>query len=286
MTAVLLRRRRLGNGSCTGIRATMQQAVAIVRHWRDQWPADVTHVFRWGCTANIPDGPMVVNNAAGIHWCSDKRGSRLAMQEAGVSVPETWATDVLIARFNAGEDMPEGRLVQRPAMHAQGRMLRVGTAHDLLDHDQQPVYLTGYISRLINKVAEYRVFVCQGRVVWVARKTPGNPDQVAWNVAQGGRFDNVPWGDWPLRVVKEAVKAHNVSGCDFTGIDVMVDAEGTPYVLEANSAPSQTSPYRQSCVAKAFDWIVQNGKAPIPVAERRGDWKKWGHPCLSEEIWR
>lgn len=276
MTAVLLRRRRLGNGSCTGIRAAMQQAVVIVRHWRDQWPADVTHVFRWGCTANIPDGPMVVNNAAGIHWCSDKRGSRLAMQASGVSVPETHSAEDFLARRGAFE----GQWVSRPATHAQGRNLSTGIPITL------DVYPGGYVSRLINKVAEYRVFVCQGRVVWVARKTPGNPDQVAWNVAQGGRFDNVPWGDWPLRVVKEAVKAHNVSGCDFTGIDVMVDAEGTPYVLEANSAPSQTSPYRQSCVAKAFDWIVQNGKAPIPVAERRGDWKKWGHPCLSEEIWR
>src|SRR5690606_3401797 len=98
--------------------------------------------------------------------------------EAGVPVPQTWATDELERAFAIGDDMPEGRLVQRPAQHAQGRLLRVGTAHDLFDHDTPAEYRVGYVSRFIDKVAEYRVFVCQRRAVWVAKKTPGNPQDV------------------------------------------------------------------------------------------------------------
>ena len=66
-------------------------------------------------------------------------------------------------------------------------------------------------------------------------------------------------------------------------VDVMIDADGQPYVLEINSAPSQTSPYRQECMAKCFDWLIEKGKASIPIIEERGNWKKFIHPALSEE---
>jgi hypothetical protein len=62
----------------------------------------------------------------------------------------------------------------------------------------------------------------------------------------------------------------------------MVDAEGRAYVLEINSAPSQTSPYRQTCTAKAFDWIVLNGKDKIPLSDERG-YKKYIHPAMVAE---
>ena len=70
---------------------------------------------------------------------------------------------------------------------------------------------------------------------------------------------------------------------DFGAVDVMVDADGRPYVLEINSAPSQTSPYRQECMAKAFDYIVRNGKEPIPVIAERGGYKRFIHPALTPD---
>jgi glutathione synthase/RimK-type ligase-like ATP-grasp enzyme len=140
-----------------------------------------------------------------------------------------------------------------------------------------------YISELINKVAEYRVAFVSGRVCWVANKTPGDPSSVAWNVAQGGRFDNVRWGEWPLRVVRVAREAFMLSGLDFGGVDVMTDADGQAYVLEINSAPSQTSPYRQECMAKCFDYIVTNGKGDLPITTERGGFRKFIHPALTNE---
>jgi glutathione synthase/RimK-type ligase-like ATP-grasp enzyme len=141
-----------------------------------------------------------------------------------------------------------------------------------------------YINEYIPKVAEYRVFCAQGRAVWVAQKTPGNPDDVAWNVAKGGRFDNVRWGDWPISVVDVAIKAHNISRLDFGGVDVMVDGDGKCYVLEINSAPSQTSPYRQSCVAKVFDWMVKDDRRKtIPVPDVPGRYLKYIHPAIDSK---
>jgi glutathione synthase/RimK-type ligase-like ATP-grasp enzyme len=286
MTAMLLRRRKLGLGSCRGIKQFSQTGIDFLRNDKP-FPAGVTTVFRWGCTSNTPEGVPVVNTAKAIHAVSDKAGFRKLTADAGLA-PKTWISFEDFEEtydFN-GEDMPEGGWIVRRATHHQGRFLHhflPGQVDDL--ELATTAYGEGnyYISEYIPKVAEYRVFIAQGRVVWVAKKTPDNPDAVAWNVARGGRFDNVRWGDWPLRAVRIAREAFLMSGLDFGGVDIMVDKDGKCYVLEINSAPSQTSPYRQECTAKAFDYIVVNGKGAIPVTEEKGDYRKFIHPSLTEK---
>lgn len=277
-----------------GIVAAMTQPVSNVRNFR---PADVaaitqpiSYLFRWGCTSSVSELGLAapahtVNSAESIQWCSNKRVGRLEMQAAGVPVPQTWdASTFRDARDDGGfnEWLYESNFVLRPQTHAQGRHLYHGDHLTVVRAIDQHGLRSGYVSKLIPKVAEYRVFVAQNRAVWVAQKTPGNPDQVAWNVAQGGRFDNVRWDDWPKRVIQAALAAAKVSGTDFCGVDVMVDAGGNPYVLEVNSAPSQTSPYRQQCVAKVFDYIIANGKAAFEdVADSpRRTWKSYIHPAI------
>lgn len=288
MAAIILRRRKLGKGSSKGITDVSTTGIKAVRNWRSRdWVGlggvmDAITVFRWGCTSSLSDlintaNSVVVNTAEAIHWCANKKQGRLDMQAAGVSVPTTWSSRQFL---DGGRSLACTRYVLRPAQHSQGRNLWHGDREQIVrDIAVHNVY-EGYVSGLIEKVAEYRVFVCQNRAVWVAKKTPGNPDDVAWNVAQGGRFDNVRWGDWPMAVVVEAMKAAKVSGTDFCGVDVMVDADGDPYVLEVNSAPSQTSPYRQQCVAKAFDYIVTNGKQHFPDVDNAQRWRDVIHPAL------
>ena len=276
---IILRRRKLGLGSCRGIRDASTTGIDFIRNDK-RFPANVDLVFRWGCTSNLPKGVAVVNKASAIHWVADKRSSRMILSEAGLA-PVSWGSINDLVLYDVSDSY-----ILRRATHHQGRYLHHFQSGQ--EENMEAVanmYGEGnyYISEYIPKVAEYRVFICQGRVVWVANKTPGNPDDVAWNVAEGGRFDNVRWGDWPLRAVRVAREAFLLSGLDFGGVDVMVGPDGRCYVLEINSAPSQTSPYRQSCTTKAFDYIVENGKEPIPVVEERGDWKKFIHPALSEQ---
>lgn len=290
--SVILRRRKLGRTSCREIAAKAASDIKVVRNWkaRDVLAVRDPHVvFRWGCTSSLSAGGIMqnanditVNTAEAIHWCSDKKNGRLAMQEAGVPVPKTWSIQGFNLLWYMNQAI-EGKYVLRRAQHAQGRDLWFGTAEEVLHAARDNHVQDGYVSQLIDKVAEYRVFVCQNRAVWVAKKTPGNPEAVAWNVAQGGRFDNVRWDEWNTKVVDAALKAAKVSGTDFCGVDVMVDAEGLPYVLEVNSAPSQTSPYRQQCVAKAFDYIIQNNsKAHFEDVEwhERRTWKSYIHPAV------
>ena len=294
MTAIILRRRKLGRTSAREIARLANMKVVrnwVPRDWRGCGGVmDRLIVFRWGCTSSLTDvlqpglaATTTVNTAASISWCSDKKQGRLDMQEAGVPVPKTWGTWTAMAAdtYGEGETSPI-KIVIRPVRHAQGRNLWVYDSNTAEAAAKCRELGEFYISELINKVAEFRVFVCQNRVVWVAQKTPGNPEDVAWNVARGGRFDNVRWGDWNTKVIDAALKASVVSGTDFCGVDVMVDAEGNAFVLEVNSAPSQTSPYRQASVAKAFDYIVQNGKRHFDKVEWNPSrtWKSYIHPAL------
>lgn len=295
MSLVFLRRRRLGAGSTAGIIGALTNAqlvpegeTRVVRSWEAGDMASIRAedvVVRWGCTAAIPTQPRHVSNSAeSIHWCADKRAGRLAMQTADVPVPETWASETFRdTMLNLPHDAVVGHFVLRPAAHAQGLRLWSGDATAILAAMRANNLTTGgYVSRLIPKVAEYRVFCMLNRAVWVARKTPGNPDDVAWNVARGGRFDNVRWDEWPKAVIIAALQAAAVSGTEFCGVDVMVDAEGLPYVLEVNSAPSQTSPYRQQCVARALAYHYTQGWNRFPDVEDgpRRTYRSYIHPSL------
>lgn len=265
----IIRRRGLGRTSCNGIAAVSTQDIKVVRS--DAVLPEANLVFRWGCTATVPS-ENTVNSAKAIHRVSDKGGFRKLLHEAELC-PATWF---------APEDVRFPAIV-RPQYHSQGKRLWLVNADEELQAAISQCGEGWYASTFVSKVAEYRVYVAQGRAIGVARKYPGNPDAVAWNVAQGGRFEVCRFKDWPLKAVKHALAAHALSQLDFSGVDIMVDSEGNDYVLEINAAPSLTSPYRQRCFAKVFDYMVQHGKEPIPLVAERGGYKKFIHPAICEE---
>lgn len=272
--ATIIRRLKLGRSSVKGISAFSKTGIGWVRSDKRLPPDDL--YIRWGCTSDVP-GERVLNSAAAIHQVNAKGPFRKTLSDAGLS-PTTW--------FDI-KDVPDENLVRgvivRPYKHAQGRRTHLCHTDGGLIQAVMNCGRGYYISDYIQKVAEYRVAIVQGRAVWVVQKTPGNPEDVAWNVARGGRFDNIRWKEWPLKVVRTAIEAFNLSSLDFGGVDVMVDAEGKAYVLEINSAPSLTSPYRQECFAKAFDYIIMNNKERIPLIEGRGGYTKFIHPAIEPE---
>lgn len=289
MKAYFIRRPGLGRGSIRGV-LSFSKTEGIEGYLNDgrrhsgtsyektQIPsADV--VIRWGCTSNVPGNPIVLNKAAAIHEVSDKAAFRKKCADAGIAMK----TFLSASDFEASPFYPA---VVRPTVHSQGRKLLV--ANNLLEFKQAWAKYPGYVSEFIDKKKEFRVFILQGRVVWIAEKIPDNPAAVAWNVAQGGTFNNVKWGDWDLNVCKTAIAAMNLTTLDFGGVDIMVDAAGKAYVLEINSAPSQTSPYRQECVARAFDWLLKKmqdnpaAREKLPL-EADFSWKCFIHPGVLEQ---
>lgn len=282
MTTVILRRRKLGRTSCREINKFSKNDIEVVRNDK-LYPklnnVKINYLFRWGCTSSIYHGDIdvVVNKASAIHLVNDKTTFRDLMDDQNLC-PKTW--------FDIDDTEITYPCVVRPKIHHQGRKLFLCWDKGDLVAARSICGEGYYISEYIDKVAEYRVFVVQGRCVCVAKKTPANKDIVAWNVAQGGKFDNVRWSDWPLKAVKKSIQAFNLSGLDFGGVDVMVDKDGECYVLEINSAPSLTSPYRQECFAKAFDYIIENGVKHFPSIDElpKGGYTKFIHPAIKENV--
>lgn len=274
MVNYLFRRRKLGKTSCENIALHSDGLLEVYRNDDAHIPAgDI--VFRWGCTSNLPGRPTIINQARAIHWVGDKKTSRLRFANEGLAPRSSGTWQEWVRDHNTYP------VIVRPKVHAQGRHLWKANNQNELFHICEGRAEEYYVSEYIQKEAEYRVFVAQGRAVWVARKTPGNPEDIAWNVARGGRFDNVRWGEWPLGVVDVAIRAFNLTELDFGGVDVMVRGEEV-YVLEINSAPSQTSEYRQTCVGKVFAWIIRNGKERMAVG-RNGRYLKYIHPALDDK---
>lgn len=204
------------------------------------------------------DGRVVTWGYSGRY--SDKYEARMAMYRATVICPLTYSclesVDYELCPF-----------VVRPRKHFGGNDFFV------CDTEEEVTVAAGslpnyYISKLINKVAEYRVYVVDKRVVWVGEKRPKegstNP---AWNVHQGATMHNVRWGSWPLKVCREAVRAARALGFSHAAVDVVVDRTEIPYVLECNTAPSVKNTYWIACMAKAFLHTTSPGQGVTMTSE-------------------
>ncbi len=276
----ILRRIGLGLGSTKAIQELSQHEITIVRN--DKLPEfqenDV--ILRWGCTSSLNKTYThlkTLNKANNITLVNNKRNFRNILQQSIPEiVPKTW-----FSHLSVNITYP---CILRPQSHCQGKELYFCTDYEhlvqILDHLE---YLNQryYISEYIPKVAEYRVCFIQGLVAWVANKIPNNPNAIAWNVAQGGKFENLRWKDWPIDVIETAYKAYKLSGLYLGGVDIMVDKDGRSYVLEINSAPSHTSPYRKKCTTKCIDYgITNNDFTHLIPDENFKKYGKWLHPAL------
>jgi len=111
-----------------------------------------------------------------------------------------------------------------------------------------------YASPVIKKTKEFRVFVFQGRCIQVARRYCDDPNQIAWNIAVGGKTVRVKRESWPLEAIKSAILATEKLGLDYAAIDVIIDTQGKPYVLEANTAPGLEREETIKKLGQLFIW--------------------------------
>jgi len=265
----LLNRRGLGKVSCSLIASHSTKGLKVIRNDGRIPAAD--YVFKWGTTTTVREAGTVVNSSEAIHEASNKTGFR---RKLGELAPKTWFVAAEV-RFPA---------IVRPAAHSQGRNLYVVRNPEELLRAVEACGAGWYASELIDKTAEYRIYAAQGRAIGVGRKMPRDEQTIAWNMAQGGTCKNVRWDEWPLRVVKASLEAFKLTGLDFGAVDVIVDREEKPYILEVNSAPTLAN-HRAQTFAKTFDYIVEHGKEPLPLVDRRGGYKKFIHPAVCGEAW-
>lgn len=222
--------------------------------------------LRWGCTATCQN--KVLNSADGIRKTSSKGSFRKTLSEAGLA-PQVFESSVL-----PSQAFP---VVVRPNFHSRGDGLSVPDNNQELqkaiEETEDP-----YVSELIEKAAEYRVFTLSGRVLAVLEKRPDDPSTVFWGCTEGGKFVYVNWDDWKEGLIEVALLSSGLTGLDLCCLDIIQSKEGKFYTLENNTCPELT-PYYAKCIAKGLKYIEENGRDPFDLPSSF-DWKSSIHPAI------
>ena len=182
-------------------------------------------------------GVVVWNDARAIERCVDKSTTTFFLQRAGLLTPRTFvcvnrAEAEAIAAALLAE---ERKLVQKPLFGAQGKGLRLISAiADLASPEEVNgvYYLQEFVPPAQKHHQDWRIFVCQGRVI-AAMIRHGS----SWitNIKQGARAKAAIASQ---ELVDLAVRAASCVGADYAGVDIIQGPDGRFFVLEVNSMPA------------------------------------------------
>lgn len=249
---------------CKKIASQYPDKIKVVQDTQLRGPVKGTLV-RWG-SRTTANADTTFNSAEAINIARDKAESR---RQLGELSPPTWfrLNDI---RFPC---------VIRPRRHCKGQRFFVCKTPREAEKAVLRCRRGWYATKLVDKAAEYRVFVLQDHVVAVSERFPGKPGDIAWNLALGGRMTNVRYKEWKTAPIVAALKAARKVGLDWGAIDVAIDKDGRAVVFELNTAPGLRNPFTIKQIATA---LVNSGTVPTNKHkfEEGTTWKKLLHPAL------
>ena len=175
------------------------------------------------------------NDARAIERCVDKSTTSFLLAHAGIATPATWAVEGRAAALAVAErECVAGPLVLKPLFGSQGRGLRlIAGGADLPSPETVGgvYYLQRYVATGTGTFHDHRLFVCAGSVVAAMTR---QAETWVTNVRQGAR--PLPFSPSPV-MMDLAVRAAACVGAAYAGVDLLVDGDGQPWVLEVNSMP-------------------------------------------------
>ncbi|ACK51318.1 alpha-L-glutamate ligase, RimK family [Methylocella silvestris BL2] len=213
-------------------------------------------------------GVPVANPARAVEICVDKAATSFALAHAKIPTPPTWAaqsTDA--ARKILRREISRGPLVLKPLFGAQGFGLRLIQSEDDLppiEAVEYVYYLQRFIGPRKDVYSDMRFFVSDGKVIGAMIRRAAN-----WitNIKLGARPE---WLEPDDALTALALRASSAVGAQFAGVDIILDADGAPQVLEVNSMPGwrglqKVAPF---CVADRLvrDFLKHAGRAPVEEA--------------------
>jgi RimK family alpha-L-glutamate ligase len=214
-------------------------------------------------------GVTVWNDARAIERCVDKSTTTYFLQKAGIPTPRTFASvnraeaEAITARLIA-----EGhRLVQKPLFGAQGKGLRLIASIDDLSSPEEAAgvyYLQQFVEPAQAHHQDWRLFVCQGRVI-AAMIRHGS----SWitNIKQGARAEAAIASQ---ELTDLAVRAAACVGADYAGVDIIQARDGRFHVLEVNSMPAWNGLQAVSHIRISDHLVDAFLDAALPPARREG----------------
>ncbi|HEX2195695.1 MAG TPA: hypothetical protein VHJ76_02115 [Actinomycetota bacterium] len=166
-----------------------------------------------------------IYNPASRDWRNSKGFQIAALHQAGLPVPRTlWTNDPeAVKRFAAG-----GRVVYKPV--AGGAATRELGPEDLTDERLRALSGAPVTFQELLEGDNYRVYCLDGRVVAQIRVTSAEID-FRQNEEVVEETELAP------EVLEQCLKAAEIIGMRWTGMDLRADSAGTLRFLELNSSP-------------------------------------------------
>lgn len=181
-------------------------------------------------------GLRVVNPARAIECAVDKYLTTQKLAMAGIPVPDTVVCEDSEAALQAFEAL--GRdVVVKPVFGAEGRgILRVDHPEMALRvfRTLERLQTTIYVQRFLKgPLEDIRVLLLEGRLIASMKRRPAEGDFRA-NAAQRGHSEHWLPTEAEMQL---AIQAAEVTGCVFSGVDLMYDELGRALVVEVNAVP-------------------------------------------------
>ena len=204
-------------------------------------------------------GVPITNSPLAIERAADKYFTLTLLEDAGIAVPKTVATESVKEALEASASLGS-EVVVKPIFGSQGRgITRVsdveitGRILRLLNYRHLVLYLQEYIK---HGDRDIRCLVVGDRVAAAMYRV-----SKSWktNVSQGGR--PVPFKP-EKEVESTAVKAARAVGCEIAGVDLMEGERGL-VVHEVNSQPGFMGLQTSSGVdiaGEMVDYIIEKSK--------------------------
>jgi tetrahydromethanopterin:alpha-L-glutamate ligase len=182
-------------------------------------------------------GVVVWNDARAIERCVDKCTTTFFLERAGLPTPRTFARASLAEAEEFAATLIGGgcKLVQKPLFGAQGKGLRlIASLADLAPPEEVNgvYYLQEFVPPAQEHHQDWRLFVCQGRVI-ASMIRHGS----SWitNIKQGARAKAAIASQ---ELIDLASRAAACVGADYAGVDIIQAPDGRFLVLEVNSMPA------------------------------------------------
>ena len=180
-------------------------------------------------------GMRVMNAPAAIERCVDKFYTTALLQECGLPVPDTVVCETFADAIAAVRAM--GDVVVKPIFGSMGHGLVRLNDPDVAFRVLRPLeqaHTVFYVQRAIDHGGrDVRAFVVGGRVVAaIERRAPAGEWRT--NIARGGTAHAI---DLPAEWRDLALRAADVVGAEYAGVDLLPAPDGRIYVLEINGIP-------------------------------------------------
>ena len=185
------------------------------------------------------NGYKLYNSISSISKCDDKMLTHICLSNAGIKMPTT-ISSTLCYRDNGNRDYLEAvikkiglPMIVKENYGSLGKQVYlVNNKSELLELENKLIHVPHLFQEFIesSKGKDFRIIVIGGKVVAYMKRE--NKHSYLSNLAAGGTSSVV---ELPKEYLDVAVKAANILGLDYCGVDVLEGPNGEPIISEVNS---------------------------------------------------